>query len=285
MINNYPHGVDLSTWNNVDDYTGLGIEFAIVKATQGKSVTGSYKNFTDSKFFTHLEELYKAGVKCGAYHYLTAVNKAEAEEEAEYFCDTLDKVKDNIKLWAVADVEEKKFLPLDDKKLLTDIVKSFCGVVEARGYKPMVYTNPSFLNSYMKNLAEYDLWLALWRDVNNLPSQTTYPNLKVWQYTDNGVIPGISGGVDCNLGFFNEDDFSENNKEKDEEITYETFREYMDKYRAEMRTTTPASWSADARKWAQDSGLFSGDGSGNFMWQDFITREQTAALLFRMSKK
>lgn len=202
------NGIDVSTWNVINDYKTLAneIDFAIIKATQGKSVTGNYSMFTDSKFVGHLNGLHGAGVKCGVYHYLTASNVSEARVEAEYFCNVIQQHKNKIELWAAVDVEEQKYLPLHNKPLLTNIVTTFCQVVESKGFKPMVYTNPNFLINHMNNLKQYDLWLALWRSVNLVPSFDTYPNMKVWQYSDNGRLNGVIGAVDMNVGFFKFDE-------------------------------------------------------------------------------
>lgn len=197
-------GIDVSTWNVINDYKALAkeIDFAIIKATQGKSVTGNYSMFTDSKFIGYLNGLHGAGVKCGVYHYLTAVNVNEAKVEAEHFCNVIQHHKNKIELWAAVDVEEQKFLPLHNKTLLTNIVTTFCQIMESKGFKPMVYTNLNFLMNHMNNLTQYDLWLALWRNVNSAPSFETYPNMKVWQYSDSGTLNGIIGAVDMNVGFF-----------------------------------------------------------------------------------
>lgn len=48
--------------------------------------------------------------------------------------------------------------------------------------------------------------------------------------------------------------------------------------------TGPANWSADAREWAVYSNLFSGDGRGNYMWPESVTREQLAVILYKYDK-
>ena len=198
-------GIDISTHNAVTGYTAAAtaIDFAVVKATQGRSVSGEYSFFVDSKFTAHLTNLTNHGVPCGVYHYLTAKTVAEARNEAEFFCEKIRPYKDRIRLWAAVDVEEKKYLPLSNRALLTTIVTAFCQITEANGFKPMIYTNPDFLTNHMENIPQYDLWLALWRDVNNPPPFDTYPNMKVWQYSNVGRVNGLVGNVDMNLGYYN----------------------------------------------------------------------------------
>lgn len=273
---NTTKGIDVSTWNSVTDYNVVAnnIDFAIVKATQGHSVTSSYYLFTDSKFATHLNGFYNAGVDCGVYHYLTAATVDEAKKEAEYFCSIILPYKNKIKLWAAVDVEEKSYLPLGNKPLLTAIVTEFCQVVESKGFKSIVYTNPDFLTNYMTNITKYDLWLALWRDISNVPSFTTYPNMKAWQYSGSGSIKGVSGAVDMDLGFYTEDE------SEDEEMTYEQFKTYMTQYIAEQQKSSADEWALDSKQWVVTNSI--SDGTYPKRW---ITRQEVWTMLKRLYDK
>jgi GH25 family lysozyme M1 (1,4-beta-N-acetylmuramidase) len=89
-----------------------------------------------------------------------------------------------------------------DARLLTDCTKAFCDTVQAQGHTPMVYFNPSQSRKQM-HLAEltgYDFWLAMYSDQMNYPYK-----VDMWQYTNEGSVPGISGNVDINLYFPYED--------------------------------------------------------------------------------
>ena len=46
----------------------------------------------------------------------------------------------------------------------------------------------------------------------------------------------------------------------------------------------PSAWAREATDWAKREGLFGGDGSGNYDWQQPITREAMAAVLYRFSR-
>ena len=49
---------------------------------------------------------------------------------------------------------------------------------------------------YLSLLEEFPFWLAMYSD------RMTYPyKVDMWQYTSEGEVPGISGGVDINLYF------------------------------------------------------------------------------------
>ena len=195
------HGIDVSTYQGSINWSAVkasGIDFAIVKATQGRAVNSNSYLFTDRQFAANVTGAHDVGLKVGVYHYLTATTVKEAQTEAAHFCETIAPFKPRIELWAAVDVEEDKYLPRN-KKLLSDIVEAFCAYVEAEGYRPMVYTNPNYLTWRFEKIPRHDLWLALWRDKTRTP--TGYDNMQIWQY---GVetVKGINGNVDANYGYF-----------------------------------------------------------------------------------
>ena len=46
----------------------------------------------------------------------------------------------------------------------------------------------------------------------------------------------------------------------------------------------PSDWAKEAANWAKQMGLAVGDGEGNFGWQQPITREALAVMLYRFSQ-
>ena len=42
----------------------------------------------------------------------------------------------------------------------------------------------------------------------------------------------------------------------------------------------PSDWAREATEWAKQNGVFTGDSAGNFGWQQPITREAAAKLLY-----
>lgn len=70
----------------------------------------------------------------------------------------------------------------------------------------------------------------------------------------------------------------------------EMFKVAMAAYRAELQDNDCGNFSADGRKFVTESGLLVGgntlpNGEANFMWQDFLTREQFATVLYRFAQK
>lgn len=76
----------------------------------------------------------------------------------------------------------------------------------------------------------------------------------------------------------------------DQEKFNKMFETEMRKYRNDLKDNDSGEWSQEARQFAVDNGIFTGsgnlpDGSPNFMWEDLLTREQCAQVLYRFAKK
>ena len=85
-------GIDVATWQGVIDWTKAkadGVDFAIIKATQGYAESSNSYLFNDVQFKNNITNAPKAGVACGVYHYLTANTLKESEVEADYFIKSI----------------------------------------------------------------------------------------------------------------------------------------------------------------------------------------------------
>jgi lysozyme len=183
--------IDVSTWNGNIDWDKVyksGVRYAMIRSSFGIE----NPNQVDNKFVRNITNAQRAGVKCGIYHYSYAKSAAEAKKEAEFCLKTIKGYK--IDLPVAFDIEDSSQTNLG-KDTLTSIVIAFCDRIKSAGYTPMLYCNPNWLNNYLhknKLLGKYDLWLAHWG-----VSAPSY-NCAIWQYSENGSVPGISGSVDMN---------------------------------------------------------------------------------------
>ena len=69
---------------------------------------------------------------------------------------------------------------------------------------------------------------------------------------------------------------------KEETMTYDTFKEYLDQYLAELAAKKPSAWSAEQRAWAESAGIIQGDDKGNMKYKSNVTREELVTMLYRM---
>ena len=81
--------------------------------------------------------------------------------------------------------------------------------------------------------------------------------------------------------------------DKEEEMDQEKFNRMfvtaMQQYRQELRDNDCGDWSRAARKFVTEQGIFAGgdpgpDGQPNYMWEDLLTREQAAQLLYAFAQ-
>lgn len=183
--------IDVSTWNGVIDWNAVaksGVKYAMIRSSFGVENPKQI----DNKFQRNIQNAINAGIKCGIYHYSYAQSVSAAEQEADFCIKTIKSYK--IDLPVAFDIEDSSQTHLN-KDTLTNIVIAFCEKIKSAGYTPMLYCNPSWLNSYLdkdKLLEKYDLWLAHWG-----VSEPSF-DCTIWQYTDSGTVSGIAGNVDLN---------------------------------------------------------------------------------------
>lgn len=200
------HGIDVSEWNKTINWTEVARteDFAIIRVGYR-----GYRNprlVLDSTFTQNIEGALNAGMEVGAYFFTTAVNIAEAIEEANWTADRLEGY--NVTYPVAVDVEwtngnhdgRSDYLGKEDR---TIIVKAFCETIKARGYTPMIYASKSWLNTYldMSQLQEYDIWLAHYTWSESKPSDYA-GDYTMWQYSSIESVNGIVGNVDKNVCYY-----------------------------------------------------------------------------------
>lgn len=79
------------------------------------------------------------------------------------------------------------------------------------------------------------------------------------------------------------------NEMEDEDMTLDTFKELYAQMRKELQDNDSNAWSDSAKTWAINNGIIKGSGKTscgepNYMWEDVITREQMAVLLYRFAQ-
>ena len=94
------------------------------------------------------------------------------------------------------DVEDPKLKVMTPKEL-SALVKLYAAEIERWGLYAMVYTYTNYADTAldMDALTAYDLWIADYR--GKRPSRKH----GIWQYTDKGSVPGVSGPVDLSHAY------------------------------------------------------------------------------------
>ena len=124
------------------------------------------------------------------------------------------------------------------------------------------------------------------------PDRETYITQKQ-HIAQEGWAPGSEGGRTLFRLLRKEPEGEGEYLEDDEEMTQEQFNKFfataMQQYRQGLRDNDSGEWSKQARAYAVEAGIFAGAGTGadgqpNFMWEDFLTREQAAQILYRFAQ-
>jgi len=70
--------------------------------------------------------------------------------------------------------------------------------------------------------------------------------------------------------------------QEDDTMTQDQFNSMMDTYLSSLAEQEPSEWSAEARAWAEQNGVITGDENGNKKYKAFTTREQMVQFLYRV---
>lgn len=184
-------------------YCQQNVDYNAVKAAGVKAVIirNGYRDVTDTMWDKHVSAALAAGLDVGTYTYIMSTKPEEAAKEASYTVKRLEKYKGKINYPVFADMESERYMTSQyDKQSRTAILLAFLKVIEKAGYYAAVYTNPSWLETYIdKNqiIGRYDIWLAAWTENPNIPTRFNYGQT-MWQW---GIdhVSGIKGSVDGDL--------------------------------------------------------------------------------------
>ena len=193
-------GVDVSSHQGDIDWDAVaaaGVEFAMIRIGFRGYLEGELNE--DALARTNIAGARAAGLDGGVYFFSQAISTEEAAREAAWvvaFLEEYDLQLPVVYDWEHVEASKARTAALTDRALLTDCAKSFCEVVKAAGYTPLIYFNvyQSQDLSDLAALREYGFWLAQYTDGLDFPYA-----VDLWQYTETGTVAGISGKVDLNL--------------------------------------------------------------------------------------
>lgn len=184
------YGIDVSKWQgniNWDTVKVSGkVDFAILKIGSGRVATQK-----DKTFEKNYSSAKAAGIPIGGYWYSYAMSPQEAKQEAKACLECMKGKTFEFPIYF--DVEEDKQLRLG-KQVVSNIIRAFCEELETAGYFVGVYTSKSHFNSYVDEdcKTKYTSWVAHYG-----VQKTNYSGpYDMWQKSEKGSIPGISGNVD-----------------------------------------------------------------------------------------
>ena len=136
----------------------------------------------------------------------------------------------------------------------------------------------------------------LWKGDKSLIGQVDKQNMTVHRWFANKACPGdylysrhgqIADEVNRRLAAAQNNNL--NNGTEDEDMTKEQFAALFNEMRKDLQDNDSGAYSEAAHNWALSTGLIAGNGTQiegqpNYMWQDFLTREQFVTVLYRFAQ-
>lgn len=218
-------GIDVSKYQGTIDWEQVansGIDFAMIRVGYRTLKTGEIIADTNAKY--NMQEATKHGIKIGVYFFSTAITESEAIEEADWVADYISKYQITYPVVYNCEgfgSEENRQYSLS-KTERTDLALVFLNRISQKGYTPMFYASKTELENNAKWETSriepsYKIWVAQY------PAKA-YPETEkssysgkhdMWQYTNNGTVPGISKPVDMNVAYFG---YTKTQDAKDDEM-------------------------------------------------------------------
>ena len=184
---NIARGIDVSKYQGAIDWGAVarsGIKFAFIRV-------GSTYSGIDPTFDYNMRNAQANGIKTGVYIYSYATNAEQAAMEAVLVTQWLSAYQ--VSMPVVFDIEDKCQKNLSTAEI-NNIINSFCIIVDAAGYYPMVYSYKNFFQTKI-GATPWDKWVAQFGD------SLDYSSCSFWQNSSKGSVPGINGNVDLDYQY------------------------------------------------------------------------------------
>lgn len=191
-------GIDVSehqgniNWETVSQY----VDFAFIRL--GYRGYGNGNIVTDAYYSTNMQGALANNVPVGVYFYSQAITYEEGVEEANYVLSLLGDT--GLAYPIVLDREDPMQESARTNNLTveqhTQAALGFLETIAAAGRSAMIYTNQMYYALYLdlEQIYKYPVWLAQYANEPVWPYK-----FSIWQYSESGEVPGISGSVDMNI--------------------------------------------------------------------------------------
>ena len=201
-------GIDVSEWQGEINWAQVktaGVDFAILRCGRTFLEDEKKPKRVDNYWYRNVEGCLSSGMPFGAFYYSQATSPAEASEEADWAIYALQSA--GVK---GSDLSFPVYFDMEDSKMVgknyAAIAQAFFDKLTAAGYPVGTYANLSWWNTRLTSpvFDKYSKWVAAYNASIGLtyaPMSNFSEGNGVWQFSDYGSIPGISGRVDLNYTY------------------------------------------------------------------------------------
>ena len=178
-------GIDVSKYQggiNWQQVRNQGVRFAMIRV-------GTTKKGLDEQFINNINGANAAGIRTGIYIYSYATTPEAAAAEAN---QVLAWIAPYTVTFPIAiDIEDSCQKGLNAGQLQA-IADTFCGIINANGYEPMVYASRNWFMGRMPSVSAAK-WVAQYNTACDYPG-----DYAMWQSSSHGSYAGIPTRVDVN---------------------------------------------------------------------------------------
>ena len=178
-------GIDVSKYQggiNWQQVKNQGVRFAMIRV-------GTTKKGLDEQFINNINGANAAGIRTGIYIYSYATTPEAAAAEAN---QVLAWIAPYTVTFPIAiDIEDSCQKGLNAGQLQA-IADTFCGIISANGYEPMVYASRNWFLGRMPSVSA-PKWVAQYNTACDYPG-----DYAMWQSSSHGSYAGIPTRVDVN---------------------------------------------------------------------------------------
>ena len=201
-------GIDVSEWQGEINWAQVktaGVDFAILRCGRTFLEDEKKPKRVDNYWYRNVEGCLSSGMPFGAFYYSQATSPAEASEEADWAIYALQSA--GVK---GSDLAFPVYFDMEDSKMVgknyAAIAQAFFDKLTAAGYPVGTYANLSWWNKRLTSpvFDKYSKWVAAYNASIGLtyaPMSNFSEGNGIWQFSDYGSVPGISGRVDLNYTY------------------------------------------------------------------------------------
>jgi glucan-binding repeat-containing protein len=178
-------GIDVSKYQggiNWQQVRNSGVRFAMIRV-------GTTKKGLDEQFVNNINGANAAGIRTGVYIYSYATTPEQAAAEANQVLAWIAPY--SVTFPIAIDIEDSCQKHLNAAQLQA-IADTFCGIINANGYEPMVYASKNWFQGRMPSVSAAK-WVAQYGSACEYGG-----DYAMWQSSSHGSFAGIAGRVDVN---------------------------------------------------------------------------------------
>ena len=216
-------GIDINEYTQNVDFSVLATTVDFLYLRSSGSASGRFR--IDKKFIDFASKARSFGIPVGAYHFgVPSYDLTTADSQCDQFINVLQQGFGNKNfgdLFPVLDVETPTDKSISTTALINWIDRFRKRFERSTRRRLMLYTGLFFINLYdnffvpnrgypLKNMP---LWIALYTAIPGNPSVPPdvggWTRWRIWQYSENATVAGVSNPVDANWGPNNLDNLTQ----------------------------------------------------------------------------